>query len=88
MIKETTDFVDTETGEVLCTMNIFLNTLECAYDKKLARETAYYLNELIKRYFDPIAVISTRTNERNKTLQMITIFTRGEEEEDEEEEED
>ena len=94
--KQTTNFVNTETGEVLGSINAFLNVLDNPNDYQLARDMATRLVglECTGNYNKPIIVIATREFEDGKTIQVTATFkqlldyTPGEEEEEENEEEE
>lgn len=94
--KQTTNFVNTETGEVLGSINAFLNVLDNPNDYQLARDMATCLVRLecTGNYNKPIIVIATRDFEDGRTLQVTATFkqllgyTEDEEEENEEEEEE
>lgn len=94
--KQTTNFVNTETGEVLGSINAFLNVLDNPNDYKLAHDIAARLVglECTGNYNKPIIVIATRDFKEGKTLQVTATFkqllgyTEDEEEENEEEEEE
>lgn len=71
-MKETTDFINAETGEVLFSIDTFLDTLESHYDREMA---VCLLDNNINFYEYPfIVVVSTRDYESGSTLQIRTTL--------------
>jgi len=71
-MKETTDFINAGTGEVLLSIDTFLDTLESHYDREMA---VCLLDNNINFYEYPfIVVVSTRDYESGSTLQIRTTL--------------
>ena len=94
-MKQTTNFVSAETGEVLGSVNAFLDVLNDPTDYQLARDMATRLvgfGSAPENYNKPIIVMATRDFEDGRTIQVTTTFKQllgqDEEEENEEEEEE
>lgn len=96
-MKQTTNFVNAETGEVLGSINAFLDVLNDPTDYQLARDMATRLvsfGSALENYNKPIIVIATRDFEDGRTIQVTATFKQllsykaGEEIAEEEEEED
>ena len=96
-MKETTNFVNAETGEVLGSINTFLDVLNDPMEYQLARDVATHLVRFgcaPENYDKPIIVMANRDFEDGKTIQVTATFkqlldyTAGEEEENEDEEEE
>lgn len=76
-MKETTDFVNAETGEVLGSIDTFLDILSDPIQTKLAITIATYLvgyGCAPENYNKPIIVISTRDYENGKTTQVTATY--------------
>lgn len=74
MYKQTTDFVDTRTGEVLYTKNTYF-TMDDVANKGIGEMVKYHLTNTFKEINGFIAVISTWDYDDGTTLQMrITLL--------------
>ena len=71
-MKETTDFINAETGEVLLSIDTFLDTLESPHD----REMAVRLGNNANFYKCPfiVVVVSTCDYDNGSTLQIRTTL--------------
>lgn len=89
-MKQTTDFVNAETGEVLGSINAFLDVLINPIDYQLAHDMATHLVSFgcaPENYNKPIIVMATRDFEDGRTIQVTATFKQllGQDEEEEEE---